>query len=187
MLERFSVFDLFGGLSEMCSASTERDNRNFQVAGHPIDKLCPEFGCLGTLLERQTKNGGCFVVCDRNVFKNDTTCSFSANKFRPDRDPTKLSNITCLACVQSVARAVPIGKVVDGLGDNGKPPSRPPCRPSPRAVEAGGHGGGRSKRKGPPRVEKRAAKRGERSFSPSSNDTILHFVLPFIVVYLIFK
>ena len=44
----------------------------------------------------------------------------------------------------------------------------------PRAVEAGGHGIGRSIRRRPPRNQKRAAKLGERSFSSSVNDMILH-------------
>ena len=47
----------------------------------------------------------------------------------------------------------------------------------PRAVDAGGHGIGRSIRRGPPRNqkrEKRAAKLGQRSFSSSVNDMILH-------------
>ena len=66
-----------------------------------------------------------------------------------------------------------------------EPSSRPPCRPSPRAVAAGGHCAGRSKRKCAPRVEDKAAKRGERSFPPSFNDTILHFIL--IIIYVVRK
>ena len=84
------------------AAESCRQSRPYQVVGEPLGKTCPEDECDGGLLLKQANNST-FVVCNRGVYKDPTTCMFAANRFRADRDPTKPSKINCLACVNPVS------------------------------------------------------------------------------------
>lgn len=72
----------------------------------------------GVSSSNKAKNSS-FVVCDRGVYKDPTTCQFAANLFRKDRD-SKPSKINCLARVLPVSNSVSIGKLMEETDDNGR-------------------------------------------------------------------
>jgi len=90
------------------------DNRGKGRAEWP----CPLPSCPGHLLEKSTKNGTKFLVCDEGVFRDTITCAFTGNVLRAIRgSPT---TTLCLVCLRPIANVPSVGTATGLKLPNGK-------------------------------------------------------------------
>ena len=88
------------------------------MVGEVTTKPCGDGYCDGLLLKRVTGCGMVWYSCDKNVQGEPNSCPFTANKFRPERDPSKTqTKLIGVICILLVNGAVSIRKNLEGESD----------------------------------------------------------------------